>query len=141
VTTILVTVSRSWTSWSTTRAVLEETYTRLPDAVLMHGDEPRGDRRAAGIWRSLGGRDLPVPAKWSLCTSKCPPGHRKRRRNGEMFCPFAGLRRNRQMVETAPDLVLAFIDPKSRTKGASHCADYAEQAGIRVIRYRQGEDT
>lgn len=39
------------------------------------------------------------------------------------------------MVESAPDLCLAFI--RNGSKGASHCAQAAEDAGIPTVRYTQ----
>lgn len=117
---ILVTVSRSWTSWSTMRTALEKVWAELPGSVLVHGDCPKGDRDAAGMWRGLGGEVEAWPAQWAQ--------HGK----------AAGFIRNTAMVESAPDLVLAFVAGNS--KGASHCAQLAEDAGITVVRYAQGSD-
>lgn len=82
---ILVTVSRSWHSWSTMRTALELVHQRYPDAVLVHGCAPKGN-----------------------------------------------------MVESAPNLALAFIHNAS--KGASHCSGLAIDAGIPTLVYRQGVD-
>lgn len=68
---ILVTVSRTWTDISTMRDVLEKAYAAHPDAVLVHGDCPRGDRLAAKLWRDLGGTDEPWPANWSRGATHC----------------------------------------------------------------------
>lgn len=134
---ILATCSRSFKDWSAARTILTRVYEEAPDAVLVHGDCERGDRQIAGIWKSLGGVDDPMPAAWSECGQGCPPrDHRKvRLRTGEWYCPLAGLRRDEQMVETSPARVLAFLDWKSKTKGAFRTADMAEAAGIPVIRY------
>lgn len=126
---ILVTVSRSWSSWSVMREALTQCYERHTHAVLVHGDNPRGDRQAAGIWRDLGGEVEPWPANWRMHGDDCRCPDRTDR------CRFAGFRRNLRMVESDPDLVLAFIHRGSR--GASHCAQAAEEAGITVIRYEQ----
>lgn len=122
---ILATASRSYREFSTMRSTLTTVHERHPDALLMHGDAEDGDRDAAGIWR---------------CAPDCRPGHRRRRRNGDWFCPTAGLRRNVTMVETAEGLVLvlAFCDPTSKTKGAFHCANLAVAAGIPTLIYREG---
>jgi hypothetical protein len=110
-------MSRTWSEWSTVRTELGKILTIYPDAVLIHGDAPKGDRQAAGIWRDMGGTDEPWPAQWSK------------------FGKAAGFLRNTAMVESAPALVLAFINGGS--KGASHCAQIAEDAGIPVVRYTQ----
>lgn len=132
---ILVTVSRSWSAWSVMRSALETTYAKYPGAILVHGDAARGDRDAAGMWRGLGGKDEPWPADWQRCASDCrhKPAHTS---NNHNYCPYAGFRRNTAMVESAPAMVLAFIRDNSR--GATHCAQAAEDAGIPVVRYDQG---
>ena len=138
---ILVTVSRSFREISTMRAMLTRAYELDPDAVLVHGDDPRSDHKARGIWLDLGGKDEPWPADWPACGADCPPRrHRKiRQRTGEEYCPGAGPRRSVAMVESGPDRCLAFLDPKSKTKGALRCAQAAEDAGIPTLRYEQAE--
>jgi hypothetical protein len=131
VTRILVTVSRSWSEWSTMRSVLARCHAEHPDAVLVHGAAPRGDSDAAGIWRGLGGQVEAWPAKWREHGPDC------RCPKGDVTCRFAGMRRNLAMVESSPDLVVAFINKAS--KGATHCAKAAEGAGIPTVYYRQGE--
>lgn len=128
---ILATVSRSWSEWTTMRAALKQVHDRHPDAVLVHGNAPRGDRQAGSIWRGFDGEVELWPARWMNHGDDCRCSDRTRR------CAYAGFRRNIAMVESAPDLVLAFINQNSR--GATHCADTAEEAGITVVRYRQGE--
>lgn len=137
---VLITCSRSFRDWSAARAILTAVHAEVPDAVLVHGDCERGDRQIAGIWKSLGGVDDPMAADWPSCGTGCPQrAHRKTRaRTGEEYCPFAGLRRDEEMVETAPDRVLAFLDPESRTKGAFRTAEMAEAAGIPTVRYPVG---
>jgi hypothetical protein len=117
---ILITVSRTWSEWSTMRTALEKVHTEYPGAVLVHGDCPKGDRDAAGMWRGLGGEVEAWPAQWA--------------QQGRS----AGFIRNTAMVKSAPALVLAFINGHSR--GASHCAQLAEDAGIPVVRYEQQGD-
>jgi hypothetical protein len=112
-----------------------------PDAVLVHGDAKRGDRQAAGIWKSLGGTDDPMPADWDECDPvndvACQRRHRKRRKDGTEYCPTAGHRRNTAMVETAPALCLSFI--RARSHGATDCTEKAEGAGIPTVRYTHKE--
>lgn len=130
---ILVTVSRSWSSWSVMREAITQVHDRFPDAVLVHGAAPKGDWQAAGMWRDLGGQVEAWPAKWREHGDDCRCTNRKER------CRFAGFRRNIAMVESAPDTCLAFIHKAS--KGASHCAQAAEDAGIPTVRYPSGGDS
>jgi hypothetical protein len=136
---ILVTISRSWSAWSTVRTVLAQLHDRYPDAVLVHGNAKDGDQTVAGMWRSLGGVDEPMDADWDMCDPEndvaCRRPHRKRRRTSEEYCPTAGLRRNTDMVETAPELVLEFN--RNNSRGATDCATKARDAGLRVVSYTQ----
>lgn len=116
---VLVTISRTWSHISELRRVLGEIRAHYPDAVLVHGDAPRGDRTAAAIWRQLGGVDEPWPADW-----------RTRGRG-------AGMIRNASMVESNPAMCVAFI--RNASAGASHCANLAEGAGIPTVRYTHEE--
>lgn len=134
---ILLTISRRWKRWSEVRRVLTEIHAKYPDAILVHGDCPDGDRTAAGMWRSMGGKDEPWPAPWgSACTPDCY--HRPRvRADGTEYCPAPGPARNKRMVESAPVMTVAFLRNKSR--GASGCAELSEDAGIPTVRYEYEE--
>lgn len=46
-----------------------------------------------------------------------------------------GIERNIKMIKTKPDVCLAFILNQSR--GATHCADAAEKAGIATTRFER----
>lgn len=127
---ILVTISRSWQDWPTVKTALAQARAAHPDAVLLHGDARKGDRDAANIWRGMGGQVEAWPAKWREHGDDCRCPDRKG------VCRFAGMRRNVAMVESGPVLVLAFIHNAS--KGASHCAGLAEDAGIPTIRFPAG---
>ncbi len=117
---VLVTISRAWGRWD-----IPIREFRLIDAahrgvLLVHGGAPHGDRDLARIAHSLFGWPEEVhPALW--------------RPNG-IYNPQAGLLRNRVMVERGADECLAFIRDGSR--GATHCAGLAEEAGIPVRRFR-----
>lgn len=109
ITRVLVTGSRTWTDTTAIRDALAEVWS--PDTVLVHGGCPRGaDQFADACWTRWGGQVERHPANWD--------------RDGKT----AGFVRNRAMVEAGADLCLAFIHNSSR--GATHCATTAQEAGI-----------
>lgn len=135
---ILVTCSRSWRNWSQVRRVLTRLHAAQPGAVLVHGAAQRGDQQVAGIWRSWGGVDEPHPVRsWGACVPEC--AHPQRYRQGRPYCPAAGLRRNARMVESNPDLVVAFIRDKSA--GATHTYNLAKGAGLHCLPPYVDDDT
>lgn len=134
---ILVTISRKWKRWSQVREVLGKIYADYPDAILVHGDCPDGDRTVAGIWKSMGGKDEPWPARWgSPCTEVCR--HKpKFKADGTEYCPVPGPARNARMVESNPDMVVAFV--RNGSTGASGTYDLALGAGLNCVRYTYEE--
>jgi hypothetical protein len=141
---ILVTGSRSWTNYRTlSREIVHYIGEHYPitvdhyglpvdwntrDVVIIHGACPHGadalaDAYALTNWIA----QEPYPADW--------------KRNGR----GAGYARNTAMVDSRPDVCLAFIDqcrknPCTRpgihgSHGATHCADLAEAHGIEVRRF------
>ncbi len=113
---ILVTGSRRWTDTTIIATVLKSHFT--PDVVLVSGACPHGaDRIAETLWQGWGGRIERHPAEWN--------------RHGRQ----AGFLRNQaMMVNTNPDLCVAFIHNNS--PGASHTAHLAQRAGITTRIYR-----
>lgn len=139
---ILVTGSREWhdIEWmkkELKRAVGELKTTDsgiVPNVVLVHGDCPSGaDAMADTLWRQFVSPDQleAHPAKWNV--------------DGKVD-KTAGFKRNQEMVDTKPDLVLAFQTPCSKkdcktegwhySHGAQHTIDAAEAAGLEVRIYR-----
>lgn len=126
---ILVTGSRAWTDAPAVRRALNEAVAGLDPlsrpAVIVHGDCRRGADAHADKW-GQGMADNPLfvvsveryPANW---------------RPGGEFDRRAGFRRNAEMVAAGADICLAFI--KDGSRGASHTAALAEQAGIPVRRF------
>lgn len=119
---ILVTGSRSWTDRKAIEdALFDALVATDDDVVIVHGACPTGaDEIASRFVSWIGGYDSGLteerhPADW--------------RRYGRA----AGPNRNAEMVALGADLCLAFIHNQSR--GATHCADLAEAAGIPVRRY------
>jgi hypothetical protein len=116
-TRILVTGSRTWTDAEAIRGALARHY--APGVVLVSGACPHGaDAIAERIWRELGGQVERHPAQW------------------DRYGRAAGFRRNATMVELGADVCLAFI--RNGSRGASHTARLAEDAGILVERHEVG---
>jgi hypothetical protein len=116
---ILITGSRDWDDveaiWQTLNVAVQEAG---PDReiVIVHGACPRGADWHADRWARFADATVEAhPANWSL------EGKR------------AGFIRNARMVNLGADVCLAFI--KDGSRGASHTARLAEQAGIPVRRW------
>jgi hypothetical protein len=127
---ILITGSRTWTDTGVIREALAAVW--HPEAVLVVGACPQGaDLLAEQCWTHWGGTVERHPANWTgPCRQGCRPGHRRVRR-GRSTCPTAGYARNHEMIESGADICLAFI--RARSPGASHCACWAELAGIETV--------
>lgn len=116
---ILVTGSRDWdapevVAYQIGLAVGEALRQQRP-AVIVHGACPSGgDAMADRIARDYSHQVERHPADW------------------DRWGKPAGFRRNAEMVHAGADECLAFIKDDSR--GATHCADLAEKAGIPVRR-------
>lgn len=119
---ILVTGSRAWDDVQELRlALVSASVPHLPSIVVIHGACPSGADALAAEWAAdYGVRTEEHPADW---------------RPGGKLDKSAGFRRNAEMVTAGADVCLAFIRAGSR--GASHCAETAERAGIPVRRYLQ----
>ena len=118
---LLVTGSRDWTDQAVIWRALADVVRQLPpdqELVLVHGACPRGADEMAHQWAcGFGGVIEAHPANWV--------------KHGKA----AGFRRNAEMVALGADIVLAFI--KDGSRGASHTAGLAEQAGIPTRRFAQ----
>lgn len=121
---MLVTGSRTWHKVDKMRQELKIAYKYLHvienacDVELWHGDCPDGaDAIADLIWSLQFGKDTirKFPADWSIGRS-------------------AGFKRNKEMVDAGPDIVLAFQVDGS--KGTQHTIDLATKAGIEVVLFK-----
>lgn len=122
---VLVTGSRDWRQHELVCLALDATFCEATNAsrlmTLVHGGCPNGADDQAADWANyMISRDLPVkvephPANWQI--------------NGKR----AGFIRNAHMVNLGADICLAFI--RNCSRGASHTARLAEQAGIPVRRW------
>lgn len=119
---LLITGSRTWEDRIVIQDALLQAYKehrsvcQLNDLVLVSGACPTGaDRLCEDVWFGNGFEIEQHPADWN--------------RHGKA----AGFIRNEEMVELGADLCLAFI--KDGSRGASHMARLAEQAGIPTRRF------
>lgn len=114
---VLVTGSRDWDDREAIRDEVERIWREHGPFTLVHGDCPTGaDAIADDLFtrHHIDQRSIErFPADWAA--------HGKR----------AGYLRNKAMIDSRPDLVLAFIRNESR--GASMTVKLAEAAGIPVI--------
>lgn len=119
---ILITGSRTWSDRDFIFTEIHNALTELnawDDFVIVHGSCPSGaDRHASEIAQSEFWDEEPHPAMW------------------EELGRAAGFIRNIEMVKAGADICLAFIRAGSR--GASHCAEQAELAGIKTRRFEIG---
>ncbi|MFI1562164.1 DUF2493 domain-containing protein [Streptomyces sp. NPDC020490] len=116
---VLVTGSRDWDDveaiWQAMNQTVRDAGTGR-EIVVVHGACPRGADWHADRWARLA--DVKTerhPANWQI--------------NGKR----AGFIRNAHMVNLGADICLAFI--RNGSRGASHTAALAEQAGIPVRRW------
>jgi len=150
---VLVTGSRSWDAVELIHNTLLDTWHDArqdgwPGIEVIEG-QANGADSIAGNWaranQQHGVAHHPMPAQWEHCAADCPPGHRKPAHD-RTYCPTAGHRRNQQMVDQGPLIVLAFIAPctSARCKkprphdshGVAHCIKAARTAGIPVREVR-----
>jgi hypothetical protein len=113
---ILVTGSRDWDDTATIYQALSEARGDTPhdQIVLIHGAARGADRIASRYADAMDWSNESHHAEW------------------DKYGKRAGIMRNLQMVNAGADICVAFILNNSR--GATHCANYAESKGIPVKR-------
>lgn len=115
---ILVTGSRDWDDWETLSQAIIDAWRSAgcpPWVTVIQGGARGADFMAEQLARKVCWKVETYPANW----------------NG--FGRGAGMIRNREMIATGADVCLAFI--RNQSRGATHCANEAEKAGIPVRRY------
>lgn len=116
---VLVTGSRDWDDDTTIGEALSEVIRPVwhdRAVVIVHGACPSGVDQLAHEWAEVFGAPVERhPANWKI--------------NGKR----AGFIRNQHMVNLGADVCLAFI--RNGSRGASHTAALAEQAGIPTRRW------
>jgi len=111
---ILVTGSRTWTDWRAITTALLDAADGHDAVTLVQGCAAGADFLASQAARKLRWEVEDHPANWAK------------------FGKAAGFRRNAEMVALDADVCLAFI--RDGSKGATHCANLAEKAGIKTMR-------
>jgi len=115
---VLVCGSRNWTD---KKAILEFLWKLSRDTLIIEGEGRGADRIARDLAILLGFNILPFPADW--------------KRYGKAAGPI----RNQQMLdEGKPDLVVAFHNNLSKSKGTKDMVNRAKKAGIPVQVIRSG---
>ncbi|WP_329390098.1 hypothetical protein [Streptomyces sp. NBC_01716] len=130
-------IDRDLIGWALTEAwhdALQDGYTGID---VMEGTAPGADRMC-GEWAEARLGDsiahTPVEADWEgPCADNCPPDHRKTRRDGTDYCPWAGHRRNQNMVDRKPLLAMAF--QVGNSTGTADCLRRLSKAGIPARRW------
>jgi hypothetical protein len=119
---VLITGSRDWIAEDLVHAALAHALYQNVPAVIVHGACPTGADAQASWWTRqhhvIGLTEERHPAQW---------------RSGGRLDRRAGFRRNAEMVALGADVCLAFI--RNGSRGASHTARLAEEAGIAVRRW------
>lgn len=106
---------------------------------LVHGDADGLDRLARDIVLGWGWDAVPVAAEWAECGEGCPPrAHRRTQAGGRRtYCPLAGPRRNRVMVDRyGPGAhgLLGFPAVGSNGRsGTWDCLHYAADQGVPIL--------
>jgi hypothetical protein len=113
---MLVTGSRDWADARLVRRAMRDYAVDDDPITVVHGDCPSGaDAIADAVALGLSWKTERHPADWRT------------------YGKGAGFRRNAEMVALGADICLAFIRDGSR--GATHTADTAEEAGIPTVRF------
>lgn len=116
---ILVTGSRDWDDVLTIEGALAMACYQNVPAIIVHGACPKGADAIASRWtrthRVIGLTEEMHPANWQWLGKR------------------AGFVRNQLMVDLGADICLAFI--KDGSRGSSHTATLAEEAGIHTRRW------
>ena len=126
---VLVTGSRDWQTISTVRGALNDILASLPDdqpLTVVHGDCATGADVMAKVW-ALTTFTPACTDDWERVTEEPHPAAWSLHGNA------AGPIRNKAMVDKGADVCLAFI--RNGSRGASHTARLAEQAGIPTRRW------
>lgn len=128
---VLVTGSRNWTDRTAVFTSLAIQAVATDELVVVHGGAKGADALADMFARRHPRARAEVhPADWDReCDGECKH-YERRRPDGRLYCPVAGVVRNQKMVDLGADICLAF--PLGESKGTRDCMRRAAKAGIQV---------
>lgn len=117
---VLVTGDRKWSDPKMIDIVLKAVAELRPfdNIVVVHGAARGADTYADVVARARGYRVEKYPADW------------------EQYGRAAGPIRNKQMLDTGINLVVAFHDKIEQSKGTKHMIDIAVKAGVKVALFK-----
>jgi hypothetical protein len=125
--------------WDNERVVYEALTTHTnPNTIVVEGECRGLDKQVAKVARRLGLTVDPMPAEWRKhigypdTTTECRCNEW---RKAHSYCGFAGPRRNRQMLDKGPRLVLSFHHNLTESRGTRDCVDEAIRRGIPVMHH------
>jgi len=125
-TKILITGDRNWTNKAFIKKVLIDTIVEHEgqmatgaDITLINGGAKGADNMGASIASDLGITVITVRADWNILGKA------------------AGPIRNKHMLDKEPDIVLAFHNDISTSKGTADCVREAKKRGYKVILYSE----
>jgi len=106
--------------------------------VIVEGEAWGADSLCREVAESRGITVDKHPADWNgPCGEECPPNHRRKNRGdvhhggSEDYCPAAGPRRNREMLDSDIDFLLAFPGGT----GTQNMIDICREAGVKGVRF------
>ncbi len=116
---VLICGDRNWTNQKKIEEEIIKTWKEFKcpprsEIIIIHGGARGADNLAGEVAKELGLKVKVFPADW------------------ERFGKAAGPMRNIEMLNEKPDLVLAFHNDLSKSKGTAHTVRTAEKRGMKV---------
>lgn len=117
---ILVCGGRKYNDYQTVKRTLNDINSKTPISLIIHGAASGADD-LAGRWANEHGVKVSEhPADWKNINHS--GAYVKRGREGKLYDSMAGFRRDIEMIELNPDLVVAFPGVSSHTKSLAKAA-------------------
>lgn len=114
-TKVLICGDRNWTDKEKIREYVEILHKKHDDLVIIEGEARGADSLVRDCAKELGVIVEAYPADWN------------------QYGRAAGPIRNQQMLETVPDMVIAFHDDIENSKGTKDMVNRAKKIGIKTL--------